>query len=116
MTLDGKSGGCDRCRAGYWPRDCRSASWPKAVRTLSWLILMWTDAMRLLIKIQKTGRQGHSCSKLMLQNWDEVKGDDRFMFSRSWGHIDILVNNAGITRDGLLMRMKEEDWDHGPSK
>ena len=27
------------------------------------------------------------------------------------GHIDILVNNAGITRDGLLLRMKEEDWD-----
>ena len=25
--------------------------------------------------------------------------------------IDILVNNAGITRDGLAMRMKEEDWD-----
>lgn len=28
-----------------------------------------------------------------------------------FGRIDILVNNAGITRDGLLMRMKEEDWD-----
>jgi 3-oxoacyl-[acyl-carrier protein] reductase len=27
------------------------------------------------------------------------------------GTLDILVNNAGITRDGLLMRMKEEDWD-----
>lgn len=27
------------------------------------------------------------------------------------GRIDILVNNAGITRDTLLMRMKEEDWD-----
>lgn len=27
------------------------------------------------------------------------------------GQIDILVNNAGITRDGLLMRMKEEDFD-----
>ncbi|HHL40076.1 MAG TPA: 3-oxoacyl-[acyl-carrier-protein] reductase [Deltaproteobacteria bacterium] len=27
------------------------------------------------------------------------------------GSIDILVNNAGITRDGLLLRMKEEDWD-----
>jgi 3-oxoacyl-[acyl-carrier protein] reductase len=26
-------------------------------------------------------------------------------------HIDILVNNAGVTRDGLLMRMKSEDWD-----
>jgi len=28
-----------------------------------------------------------------------------------WGQIDILVNNAGITRDGLLLRMKTEDWD-----
>ena len=27
------------------------------------------------------------------------------------GRIDILVNNAGITRDGLLMRMKTEDWE-----
>lgn len=27
------------------------------------------------------------------------------------GGVDILVNNAGITRDGLLMRMKDEDWD-----
>lgn len=27
------------------------------------------------------------------------------------GHIDILVNNAGITRDGLLMKMSEEDFD-----
>jgi 3-oxoacyl-[acyl-carrier protein] reductase len=29
----------------------------------------------------------------------------------AWGQVDILVNNAGITRDGLLMRMTEEDWD-----
>lgn len=28
-----------------------------------------------------------------------------------WGRLDILVNNAGITRDGLLIRMKEEQWD-----
>ncbi len=27
------------------------------------------------------------------------------------GRIDILINNAGITRDALLLRMKEEDWD-----
>jgi acetoacetyl-CoA reductase len=27
------------------------------------------------------------------------------------GPIDILINNAGITRDGLLIRMKDEDWD-----
>ena len=29
------------------------------------------------------------------------------------GGLDILVNNAGITRDGLMMRMSEEDWDAG---
>ena len=28
-----------------------------------------------------------------------------------FGKIDILVNNAGITRDNLIMRMKEEEWD-----
>ena len=27
------------------------------------------------------------------------------------GHVDILVNNAGITKDGLVMRMSEADWD-----
>jgi 3-oxoacyl-[acyl-carrier protein] reductase len=29
----------------------------------------------------------------------------------AFGRVDILVNNAGITRDGLLLRMKDEDWD-----
>lgn len=27
------------------------------------------------------------------------------------GRVDVLINNAGVTRDGLLVRMKEEDWD-----
>jgi len=31
--------------------------------------------------------------------------------STELGPVDIVVNNAGITRDGLFMRMKEEDWD-----
>lgn len=29
----------------------------------------------------------------------------------SWGRLDVLVNNAGITRDGLMLRMSEDDWD-----
>ena len=30
---------------------------------------------------------------------------------KEYGHVDILVNNAGITRDNLIMKMKEEDFD-----
>lgn len=28
-----------------------------------------------------------------------------------WGRVDVLVNNAGITKDGLMIKMKEEEWD-----
>ena len=31
--------------------------------------------------------------------------------AKEFGRIDILVNNAGVTRDGLALRMKTEDWD-----
>lgn len=30
---------------------------------------------------------------------------------QTYGRVDILVNNAGITRDGIFLRMKDEDWD-----
>ncbi len=33
------------------------------------------------------------------------------MIIKEYSKIDILVNNAGITKDGLLMRMSEDDWD-----
>ncbi len=33
------------------------------------------------------------------------------VFKTEFGSLDILINNAGITRDTVLLRMKEEDWD-----
>ena len=48
--------------------------------------------------------------KVNVAEWDDVKAmADQVL--KEWGTIDILVNNAGITRDGLLVRMKEEDWN-----
>ncbi len=59
--------------------------------------------------IEKTGRRALNV-KLNVADWNDVKAMvDRVL--KEWGKIDILVNNAGITRDGLILRMKEEDWN-----
>ncbi|MBM3163249.1 MAG: 3-oxoacyl-[acyl-carrier-protein] reductase [Chlorobi bacterium] len=59
--------------------------------------------------IRKLGRDAW-CRELDVTNAEAVQS----VFAEiadTTGRIDILVNNAGITRDGLLMRMSEEDWD-----
>lgn len=48
--------------------------------------------------------------KVNVADWNDAKAMvDQVL--KEWGKVDILVNNAGITRDGLLIRMKEEDWN-----
>ncbi len=48
--------------------------------------------------------------KVNVAEWTDVKQvTDKVL--KEWGKIDILVNNAGVTRDGLLVRMREEDWN-----
>ncbi|MEC4669088.1 MAG: 3-oxoacyl-[acyl-carrier-protein] reductase [Nitrospirota bacterium] len=59
--------------------------------------------------ITKLGRRAVNV-KVNVAEWDDVKNmTDQVL--KDWGKIDILVNNAGVTRDGLLVRMKEEDWN-----
>jgi 3-oxoacyl-[acyl-carrier protein] reductase len=59
-------------------------------------------------RVQQLGRKAMAVS-VNVGDWDQVKSMiDRVL--KDWERIDILVNNAGITRDGLLLRMKEEDW------
>lgn len=48
--------------------------------------------------------------RLDVSSADSVSGAFESVM-KEMGRVDILVNNAGITRDGLLLRMKEEDWD-----
>jgi 3-oxoacyl-[acyl-carrier protein] reductase len=59
--------------------------------------------------IKKLGRRTLNI-KVNVADWNDVKTmTDQVL--KEWGKVDILVNNAGITRDGLLVRMKEEDWN-----
>jgi len=48
--------------------------------------------------------------KADVANFSEAERMGKTVFE-FFGKIDILVNNAGITRDGLFLRMKEEEWD-----
>jgi len=59
--------------------------------------------------IKKLGRRTLTI-KVNVADWNDVKAMVDHVLNE-WGKIDILVNNAGITRDGLLVRMKEEDWN-----
>ncbi|HIE65583.1 MAG: 3-oxoacyl-[acyl-carrier-protein] reductase [Nitrospira sp.] len=55
------------------------------------------------------GREGMAI-RVDVASVEDVKGMFATVLSR-WGKVDFLVNNAGITRDTLLMRMKDEDWN-----
>ncbi|HEY7534962.1 MAG TPA: 3-oxoacyl-[acyl-carrier-protein] reductase [Thermodesulfobacteriota bacterium] len=66
-------------------------------------------AMEVLASIENSGGKGEVrhfdvANTLIVQNEIERIGQE-------FGGLHILVNNAGITKDGLLVRMKEEDWD-----
>jgi len=55
---------------------------------------------------------GGKASAVLLNVGDPVNVKQVFDFiSKEFKPLDILVNNAGITKDGLLIRMKEDDWD-----
>jgi len=59
--------------------------------------------------ITRMGRRALNI-KVNVADWNDAKAMvDQVV--KEWGKVDILVNNAGITRDGLLLRMKEEDWN-----
>jgi len=49
-------------------------------------------------------------SNLNLTSLDSIRASIADAY-RQFGRIDVLVNNAGITKDGLAMRMKPEDWN-----
>lgn len=66
-------------------------------------------ALEVVAEIEKLGRRGIAI-RANVASGEQVEQ----MVSQvldTFGKLDILVNNAGITRDNLIMRLKEEDWD-----
>lgn len=64
-------------------------------------------------EVKKQIEQANGQAEIMQCNVAEYAGCQQFVekIIEKHGRIDVLVNNAGITRDGLLMRMSEEDFD-----
>lgn len=66
-------------------------------------------AQETVTDIEKLGREAIMI-RANVGNTEEAENMVKEALER-FGKIDILVNNAGITRDNLLMRMKESEWD-----
>ncbi|MCD6232325.1 3-oxoacyl-[acyl-carrier-protein] reductase [Candidatus Aerophobetes bacterium] len=68
-----------------------------------------TLAKKVVKEIEKKGKKVFAF-KVNIGNYQEVLKAVKEVIDK-FGRIDILINNAGITRDNLLLRMKEEEWD-----
>ena len=76
------------------------------------IILIARNADKLKIVQERITSQGGIAESMA----GDVSSLDSFAdqissINEKWGHIDILVNNAGISKDNIIMRMKEDDWD-----
>ncbi|MER3474166.1 MAG: 3-oxoacyl-[acyl-carrier-protein] reductase [Armatimonadota bacterium] len=67
------------------------------------------NALRVADAVQAMGRRSLALEMDVSQAGSVEAGVAEVL--NAFGRIDILVNNAGITRDALLVRMREEDWD-----
>lgn len=75
-------------------------------------VLCDVNAQELEIAASEIESLGVQCMPLALNVCDLKQCVDAMnKIIDKFKKIDILINNAGITRDGLLLRMKEEDWD-----
>ena len=76
------------------------------------VVVSGRDATRLQNAVRELEERGASVHGVVA---DAAKREDADRLVETakerFGRLDLLVNNAGITRDGLLIRMKDDDWD-----
>lgn len=70
-------------------------------------------AAQVVEELKAVQKRSDQSFEALIVNVSEKKSVEEALQSllSRWGQIDILVNNAGVTRDGLLMKMSEDDWD-----
>src|SRR5208282_1534615 len=67
------------------------------------------NAEKVAAEIRLLGRQAWACAADVADSAAVTSAVEKII--QQAGKVDILVNNAGLTRDGLIMRMSEADWD-----
>jgi 3-oxoacyl-[acyl-carrier protein] reductase len=76
------------------------------------VVVSGRDAARLEHAVQDLQTRGASVHGVVADAGRREDADRLVEAAKErFGRLDLLVNNAGITRDGLLIRMKDEDWD-----
>jgi 3-oxoacyl-[acyl-carrier protein] reductase len=77
------------------------------------VVVSGRDADRLNIALKELVRDGAAAAAGLVADAGRREDAERLVDTarERFGRVDILVNNAGITRDGLVIRMKDEDWD-----
>jgi 3-oxoacyl-[acyl-carrier protein] reductase len=76
------------------------------------VVVSGRDADRLTAAVKELQAHGGPVAGLVADAAKREDADRLVETARErFGRLDILVNNAGITRDGLVIRMKDDDWD-----
>ncbi|HPJ72042.1 MAG TPA: SDR family NAD(P)-dependent oxidoreductase, partial [bacterium] len=68
-----------------------------------------SDCSGVVAEIKEKGRQAAAFGVNVAEPSSVVAGVNKVL--DLWGAVDIVVNNAGITRDSLLVRMSDDDWE-----
>ncbi|HUI06750.1 MAG TPA: 3-oxoacyl-[acyl-carrier-protein] reductase [Verrucomicrobiae bacterium] len=71
--------------------------------------VMLENAQQVATSLAKGGTKANAYAVNVTDSQQVKEVCDKIV--ADFGQVDILVNNAGITRDGLLLRMSDEDWD-----
>ena len=61
-------------------------------------------------KLSKSNKSNITILEVDIRDSDNLKESIEELI-KSWGRIDVLINNAGITRDNIILRMSNKDWD-----